>query len=118
MSSWPATRSALDASTQMFPSLTEAQIARVRPGAKLRKVEAGEILFQPGDQGISFFIVLSGELEILQSDLYSERSVTTHHPGSFTGELNTINGQPALVTCRVGKPGELLVFSSPVNEPG
>jgi len=92
----------------MFPSLTEAQIARVRPGAKLRKVEAGEILFQPGDQGISFFIVLSGELEILQSDLYSERSVTTHHPGSFTGELNTINGQPALVTCRVGKPGELL----------
>jgi thioredoxin reductase (NADPH) len=68
MSSLPVTRSALDASSQTFPTLTEAQIARVRPLAKLRKIEPGEVLFRPRDHGIPFFIVLSGKLEIVQAD--------------------------------------------------
>jgi thioredoxin reductase (NADPH) len=111
MSSWLAARSALDASSQTFPTLTEAQIARVRPSAKLRKIEKGEVLFRPGDRGIPFFIVLSGKLEIVQPDLRRqevEREVTTHQAGHFTGELNTINGQPSLVTCRVSEAGEVL----------
>jgi thioredoxin reductase (NADPH) len=108
MSSWPGTRSALDASTQTFPTLTEVQIARVRPIAKLRQVSKGEVLFRPGDKLVSFFIILSGELGILQPDLHGERLVTVHPPGAFTGELNTINGQPSLVLGRMGEAGELL----------
>jgi thioredoxin reductase (NADPH) len=111
MSSLPVTRSALDASSQTFPTLTEAQIARVRPLAKLRKIEPGEVLFRPRDHGIPFFIVLSGKLEIVQADPLREEvehEVTTHLPGAFTGELNTINGQPSLVLCRVSEAGEVL----------
>ena len=44
MSTWPAP-SVLDPRTQAFPVLTSAQISRLRPGSKLRKVEPGEILF-------------------------------------------------------------------------
>jgi len=51
--------SALDATTQMFPTLTAAQIARVRQHGKVRKVQPGEILFELGDIDVPFFIVLS-----------------------------------------------------------
>jgi len=45
--------------------LTEAQINRVRPGSELRQVKRGEILFEPGDSSVPFFVVLSGGMEIV-----------------------------------------------------
>jgi thioredoxin reductase (NADPH) len=111
MSSWPVP-SALDAGTQTFPALTEAQIDRIRPHGKLRRVVAGEILFRPGDIGIPFFVLLSGSLEIVQPSLAGERVITKHNAGAFTGEVNMINGQPALVLGRVGEAGEFIELST------
>jgi hypothetical protein len=65
MSSNPVVPSALDASTQAFPTLTEAQIDRVRARSKLRRVEAGEILFEPDDTNVPFFVLLSARMEIV-----------------------------------------------------
>jgi len=111
MSSRPV-HSALAADTQMFPDLTTAQIDRIRPGSKLRRVEPGEILFRPGDTEVPFFVVLSGSMEIVQPDLTGERLVTTHGAGEFTGELTMISGQRYLVLGRVTEVGELLELSS------
>ena len=110
LSSWPVP-SALDAGTQMFPDLTAMQIDRIRPGSKLRRVEQGEILFRPGDTRVPFFVLLSGSMEIVQTDLTGERLVTTHRAGAFTGELSMISGQRCLVLGRVTGPGELLELS-------
>jgi len=110
MSAWPVP-SALDARTQAFPVLTAAQIARVRPGSKLRMVKPGEILFQPGDTEVPFFVLLSGNMEIVQPDLAGERPVTTHGPGEFTGEITMISGQRCLVRGRVTEAGEFLEIS-------
>jgi thioredoxin reductase (NADPH) len=110
MSSWP-TPSALDARTQAFPLLTPAQIARLRPGSKLRKVEIGEILFEPGDTGVPFFVLLSGSMEIVQPDAKGERPIVTHAPGEFTGEITMISGQRCLVRGRVTAAGEFLEIS-------
>src|SRR5258708_11279665 len=107
MSSWP-TRSALDARTQAFPVLTDAQIARLRSGGKLRKVVPGEILFQPGDTNVPFFVLLSGSMEIVQPDLIGEQPIATHGPGEFTGEIMMISGQRSLVRGRVTEAGEFL----------
>ncbi len=111
MSSWPAP-SALDARTQAFPVLTAAQISRVRPGSKLRKVEPGEILFQPDDSEVPFFVLLSGSMEIVQPDLTGERLIATHDPGEFTGEITMISGQRCLVRGRVTGSGEFLEISA------
>ena len=110
MSTWPVS-SVLDAGTQTFPQLTPAQIDRVRPAARVRRVGPGEILFSPGDTKIPFFVLLSGVLEIVQPDLNGERLVTTHHPGAFTGEMSMITGQRCLVTGRVTEAGEFLEVS-------
>lgn len=104
--------SALDANTQTFPALTPTQINRLIPHGKVRKVEVGEILFEPGDTGVSFYVVLSGAMEIVQPDLAGERLITTHaDPGNFTGELTMISGRGALVTGRVTAAGEFLELS-------
>lgn len=100
--------SALDANTQTFPVLTEAQISRLRPESVLRHVKPGEILFRPGDTTVPFFVLLSGRMEIVQPGLAGERTVTTHGPHQFTGELSMISGQRCLVLGRVTEAGEFL----------
>ncbi len=100
--------SALDARTQAFPILTEAQIDRVRSRGKLRQVKRGEILFDPGDTIVPFFVLLSGSMEIVQPDLKGELPVATHGPGEFTGEMTMISGRRSLVRGRVTEPGEFL----------
>ena len=110
MSSWPIP-SALDASTQAFPVLTTAQITRLRPGGKSRKVEPNEILFQPDDTQVPFFVLLSGSMEIVQPNLTGERPIAKHGPGEFTGEITMISGQRSLVRGRVTVGGEFLEIS-------
>jgi len=108
----PPIPSALDAVTQTFPTLTQAQVSRLLPHGKVRKVEAGEILFEPGDTNIPFFVLLSGSMEIVQPDLKGERLIVTHDTGHFTGELTMISGRHALVRGRVTAPGEFLEITS------
>jgi len=95
----------------MFPVLTPAQIDRIRPLGHLRKVETGEILFEPNEAGVRFFVMLSGSLEIVQPTLDGERPIVTHGPGEFTGEITMISGQRSLVRGRVAEPGEFLELS-------
>lgn len=95
-----------------FPMLTQAQIDRIRPFGRVRTVEAGEILFQPGDGNVPFFVLLSGGMEIVQPDVKGERPITTHTAGAFTGEMSMISGRGALVRGRVTGPGEFLELNS------
>jgi thioredoxin reductase (NADPH) len=111
MSSSPVP-SALDARTQAFPVLNEAQINRVRSVGKTRQVKKGEILFEPGDTAIPFFVLLSGSMEIVQPDLKGELPIATHGPGEFTGEMTMISGRRVLVRGRVTEPGEFLELSA------
>src|SRR5579862_5621735 len=104
----PLVTSALDARTQAFPILTPAQIDRIRPLARSRSVKRGEILFEPDDTTVPFFVLLSGSMEIVQPALDSERPIATHGPGEFTGEMTMISGQRCLVRGRVTEPGEFL----------
>src|SRR5579864_4665091 len=102
----------LDARTQAFPVLTSAQIDRIRPLGGVRNVQLGEILFEPNDTAIRFFVVLSGSMEIVQSGLDGERPIATHGPGEFTGEMTMISGQRSLVRGRVTEPGEFLELNA------
>ncbi len=110
MSTWPVP-SALDARSQAFPALSDAHIARLKPMGKIRRVELGDALFRPGDTTVPFFVVLSGELEIVQQDHTGERPIVTHGPKHFTGEMSMISGQRCLVLGRVTQAGEFLELS-------
>jgi len=101
--------SALDANTQAFPKLTKAQIDRLRPAGKCRTVKAGDILFEPGDTNVPFFVLLTASMEIVQPDFTgAEKLIVNHPPGEFTGEIAMISGQRCLVRGRITSPGEVL----------
>jgi len=103
--------STLDARTQAFPTLTAAQISRIRLHGSVREVKPGEILFEPGDTQVPFFVLLSGSMEIVQPSCSGEREIVKHGPGEFTGEMTMISGQRCLVRGRVTAPGEFLEIS-------
>jgi thioredoxin reductase (NADPH) len=97
---------------QAFPVLTAEQISRIRSLGKVRNVKVGEILFEPGDTDIPFFVLLSGSMEIVQPDRHAERLIVNHDPGEFTGEMTMISGRRGLVRGRVTESGEFLEMSS------
>jgi len=108
----PPISSVLDANTQAFPHLNEAQIRRLRARGKVRSVHAGEILFEPDDMNVPFFVLLSGKMDVVQPSINGERTVANHSTGSFTGELTMISGRRCLVRGRVTEAGEFLELSA------
>ena len=88
-----------DLSTIAFPTLTQKQIAELsRYADATRKFRSGETLFRTGERGRKFFVIKSGEVEIMDETGESPRSVTVHHAGSFTGDVDHLSGNPSVVT--------------------
>lgn len=100
-----------DTLPRAFPTLTGEQVDRIRPLGRVRQVRTGDVLFQPGDVAVPFFVLLSGCMEIVQPALDGERMIAQHEPGEFTGEMTMISGQRCLVIGRVTENGEFLELS-------
>ena len=93
---------------QMFPTLTSAQIERIAVHGRRRAVQRGEVLFQAGDAIMPFFVVATGEIEIVRPAGSEETLITVHKPGQFTGEVQMLFGRRTLVLARVLEPGEVI----------
>ncbi len=83
-----------------FPLLTGEQIAKLAHcvESSLRRFEDGQTLFKAGEHDMKFFIVKSGEVEILDPTGDKPKTVTIHRPGEFTGDVSQLTGRPAVVT--------------------
>ena len=73
-----------------------------------RVVEAGEIVFDRGDEHHGIFILLSGSLEILGVSGNAETVLRVLERGAFTGELNQLSGRRSLVRCRAREASTVL----------
>jgi thioredoxin reductase (NADPH) len=93
---------------QTFPTLTPEQIARIERHGTRRKVKRGELLFDQGSEGISFYVILSGALEIVRPHKGKEDPIVVYRPGQFTGEVNMLTGRRSLARGRVIEDGEVL----------
>lgn len=91
-----------------FPKLTPAQIERIKPYGEVVPVNKGDLLFRQGDYNVSFFVVLSGDMEIVSPTSNGEIPIAVHYPGEFTGEANMLFDRRSLATGRITKPGEVL----------
>lgn len=95
-----------------FPRLTAAEVDALRPRGTVRAVDAGTVLFAEGDRDFSFFVVLSGAVEIVDASRGALRTVAVHEPGEFTGDVDMVSGRAALITARVSRPGEVLALDA------
>src|SRR2546429_2062227 len=94
---------------QMFPKLTQAQIARISGVGERRKVRSGEVLFELGEQNTRFFVVIEGAIEIVRPVDGREERITVLGPGEFTGEINMLSVRRNLVRARALDVGSIVV---------
>jgi thioredoxin reductase (NADPH) len=93
---------------QIFPTLTPAQISRIAPHGHVRPMQRGEVIVEQGDRNVPFFVVVSGEVEIVRPSGDVEMLITAQGPGQFIGEVNNLSGRPAVVRVRASRQGELI----------
>lgn len=113
-----AVRGSVDASDpyvreqQTFPVLTEPQVARLSDYGEVADYEEGALLFERGERGVDFFLVLDGCVEIFDLDQHGQPVViTVHGKHQFTGELDLFNERKILVGGRTGTPSRLVRLS-------
>jgi thioredoxin reductase (NADPH) len=94
---------------QMFPRLNQQQIDRISALGQRRQVRAGEVLYEAGDRNTSFFVVITGAIEVVRPVDGHEEPVVVHAPGEFTGEVNMLSARRSLVRGRVAADGEVVV---------
>jgi thioredoxin reductase (NADPH) len=93
---------------QVFPKLTPEQLARVAAHGHPRPVHGGEVLMSAGDEAESIFVITTGSIELVRRLKDADETFATLRPHQFTGETNMLSGRQALVTLRVGEPGEVI----------
>jgi thioredoxin reductase (NADPH) len=85
-------------SGQAFPTLSPAEIARMGEFGTARNYRTGENLTQIGKVGPGMQVIVSGEVDITQTDaLGNEEHIVTYGAGSFMAELSVLSGTPSLV---------------------
>jgi thioredoxin reductase (NADPH) len=93
---------------KIFPKLTQAQIGRIEAYGRTRSVQPGEVLIEQGDTSVPFFVVITGEIEIVRPSGAAETLVTIHGSGEFTGEANMLSGRRSFFRARATKPGKVI----------
>jgi thioredoxin reductase (NADPH) len=103
----PLTRAHVE---QIFPKLTPIQIRRITARGHTRAIQRGEVLYEQGVTDVPFFVVVSGELEIVRplGPGAVETLVTVYGFGQFTGEVGTLSGRRTLFRLRATKPGKVI----------
>src|SRR5436309_11074712 len=83
-----------------FPVLDEDQIAQLANCATVapKRYRDGETLIHVGDRLFKFFLVESGEIEILDYSGDEPKTIAAHRKGQFTGDISHLTGTPAVIT--------------------
>jgi len=108
----PAAQAPIDARyAEMFPVLALSEIGRISRLGERRAYPAGARVFSTGEIAPGAFVLLSGQVDIMQrvGDRDAEL-IVSHGPGSFMGELAQLSGRPALVDGVARGPVEVLVI--------
>src|SRR4051794_29496885 len=91
-----------------LPTLTAEQIARAARHGRRRTTVQGEVLFEPGERAVPTFVVVSGDLQVMLPTDARQAVILTYGPGQFSGEVNAINGRPAIARLSVTRAGEVI----------
>src|SRR5881296_1038001 len=83
-----------------FPTLDDAQVSEFErcTNATKKVYRDGQTLISMGDRDFKFYIVKSGEVEIVDHSGDKPKTVTVHRKGQFTGDVSHLTGNPAVVS--------------------
>ena len=77
---------------ETFPTLTGAEIERMRRFGAVRRYADGEKLLETGKPGPGMFVVLSGHIAITQRDGIGQVTpISEQGPGQFVAEIGQLS---------------------------
>lgn len=91
-----------------FPTLTPGEMDFIRANATRETHKAGDVVFKAGDAAIDFFVVESGELEILNPTAGNKR-IVVHKASEFAGDIDLLTRRPVIVTAIAKTDGTVLL---------
>ena len=98
-----------------FPTWDAATVDELRDYGDERAVAAGEVLLEAGRRPEGFFVVLDGEVEVVQPDGPGAPAALGHAgprvgavgPGQFVGAVSLLTGQRPYLTVRAARPSRV-----------
>jgi thioredoxin reductase (NADPH) len=94
----------------LFPRLTAAQTEQMAERAETRSFAPGDVLFEQGERDASFYVVLSGAVDIIDRQPDGDHYFTQCQAGTFIGDISMFTGEPTLARGVVAEDTTLLVF--------
>ncbi len=99
---------------QTFPTLSEDMVTRVTQFGGVESLPKGTMVFERGQRGVDFFLVLDGSIEIFDLGESGQATVlTVHGPRQFTGELDLFNTREILVSGRTASDSRVVRIKRP-----
>ena len=96
-------------SAQTFPHLNSEMVERVRAYGVEEEVPTGTLIFERGQRGADFFLVLQGGIEVYGADDQGKAViVTVHNAMEFTGDVDLLNERQILVSARAIVPSRVV----------
>lgn len=97
--------------TDLFQGLTPDELGKITGISAKEAVKAGEVIFEEGEEGNTFYLILKGEVRI--SKLIpgiGEEALVVLKKGSYFGEMSLIDNQPRSAHAIVNKSAELMAI--------
>ena len=94
-----------------FRDLTASELDEIAAFGTERPIVPGETLFDAGEASYDLFVVLEGQVEVVNGEGAEAVVIVGYGRGGFVGELNLLTGQRRSLGCRVTQPGRVLVVS-------
>jgi CRP-like cAMP-binding protein len=97
----------------LFGRLPEDALTEVYAALKSRTLEAGEVIFNQGDEGDELIVVEEGEIAIfapIAGGAGSEKAIRIFGPGEVLGEMALIDQKPRSLSARAEEDSVILTL--------
>ena len=96
---------------QALPQLTGKEAQHFANEFHLERVPGGDVIIRQGDPGETFYIIVSGAVEVFWEGPEGDRLIARHGPGAYFGEMALLMRRPRTATVRAAAEGvELMVM--------
>lgn len=97
--------------TDLFKGLTPEELGKITGISVKESYKAGDVIFEEGQAGDKFFLILKGEVRISKIiPGVGEEALVILKKGLYFGEMSLIDDQPRSAHAIVNKPAELMVI--------
>jgi thioredoxin reductase (NADPH) len=105
-----ATVNGSDEQIDAFWELTDDQISVLRQYGQIQQTHDGQVLFHQGELTCDFYVVLEGEVELIEPTLVTPRVIGVRKPREIVGELNLLTEEVTYLSAVVRKGGNVLAI--------